>query len=157
MKKLQLLLLVFAMSIMVSCNQNSKKNDEPATNDEVTVNDEVVNEEVPLADIDESTQRYALLGMWQDVNDPTYKMEITPKKFKNYVDGGLNWNQDYTLAAGSDVDNVVADDNGAYIMVYDDDGEIFYACEVKAVTGNHLVVEHIIGGSAGNHLEFERE
>jgi hypothetical protein len=156
MKKLQFLLLVFAMGVMVSCNQN-KKNDQPTSDDEVTVNDEIVNDDEPVADIDESTQRFQLLGTWQDVNDPTYKMEITPKKFKNYVEGSPNWDQDYVLATTADIENVVADDNGSYLMVYDDDGKIFYACEVKAIMNDHLVVEHFVGGSAGNHLEFERE
>ena len=158
MKKLQLLLLVFAMGVMVSCSQSNKKNDELVNEDEVAVNDEVVEEDdVRVVELDPDSKQYQICGMWQDINDEEYKMEITANKFKNYVDGGLNWDQDYVLAASDDLENIEEDENGSFILVYDGDGEIFYYCEVKELSENRLVVEHFVGGSAGNHLEFERE
>jgi hypothetical protein len=163
MKKIQIFLLLGIITFMYACQQNKKtdslNNTEVA--DEILLEENSHEEEriknvEELKDIDESSIKYRLLGMWQDINDSTYKMEITPTKYKNYLEGDINWNQDWKLANTSDSYLGNLDDNGMFIWAFDDDNEDLYCCEIKTINESTLEVEHVFGGLSGNHEKFER-
>lgn len=155
MKKFQFILFFIPLSFMFACQQNTKKDssDDVEIVDETILSDDIEEE---LANIDESSVKYSLLGMWQDLNDPTYKMELTANKFKNYLEGDINWNQDWELANDSNSYLGNLDDNGMFIWVFKDKGEDLYCCEIKVINENILEVKHIFGALTGSHEKFER-
>jgi len=163
MKKISLILLLITITFIFACQQNKKNdslNDTEVTDEILSENssfeEERIKNEEELENIDESSIKYRLLGMWQDINDSSFKTEITPTKYKNYLEGDINWNQDWKLANTSDsyLENI--DDNGMFIWVFKDDGEDLYCCEIKIINESTLEVEHIFGSRAGSHEKYKR-
>lgn len=158
MKKISIIFMLALIPFFFACQQKNNNNRTADCEDETTENtitdeiDENIEEEI---EVDPSTVKYSLLGIWQDVNDPTYKMELTGSKFKNYIEGSLNWDQDWELANGEDDETGTIDDNGQYIWVYHE-GDYLYRCKIIEINDQTLKVEHISGGLKGSHEEFER-
>lgn len=164
MKKIQLILLLAATTIMFSCQQNKDSKsqndaDSEVVAEETSENNEVedeVNDKVEIRDIDVSSIKFLLLGIWQDEDAADYKMEMTPGKFKNYLDGDINWNQDWGLANSSDTYEENIDDNGMFIWVLKDNGKYLYCGEIIVLNETTLELDHVFGGLSGSHEKYVR-
>jgi hypothetical protein len=113
-------------------------------------------ENSPANDVPEAgSMKAKLIGKWSKTDSPAVEVEITSDKYKSYVGGDVNWDQDWDLATAADAKNGTISDNGSFICVYDK-GEIFYVERIISLEGNtlHTIVE--VGGNAGSENEYTR-